>query len=228
MLPKRLISLLLAGIMALSAVQAAVVKFDLPTVREGSNSWVCIGDFASQNSLVSISYKLSEPAVNMRTILRILDPSGNRLHLREDAPPSGDFTFATLDPHGAFEACFMNVGDSRANRRASPQPRSVVLDIRTGHETNDYDMGMDDPESNRELLTLRTAEQTIRQVLDISENIRDEMTYIRSREARLRRTNESTYDRVKWFGYFSVLVMILLGVYQVSQVRSFLRKKKAI
>ena len=39
---------------------------------------------------------------------------------------------------------------------------------------------------------------------------------------------ESTYERVKWFGIVSGILLVGLGVYQVAQIRSLLVKTKSI
>lgn len=50
-----------------------------------------------------------------------------------------------------------------------------------------------------------------------------EMDYLRSREQKLRDTNESTNNRVKWFGFGTTFLLISLWVWQVLYLRAYFR-----
>lgn len=50
-----------------------------------------------------------------------------------------------------------------------------------------------------------------------------EMDYLRSREQKLRDTNESTNNRVKWFGLSTTFVLIVLWVWQILYLRAYFR-----
>ena len=54
------------------------------------------------------------------------------------------------------------------------------------------------------------------------------MDYLRAREQKLRDTNESTNERVKWFGYLTMLMLVSLGAWQVVYLRSYFRSKHLI
>jgi hypothetical protein len=49
------------------------------------------------------------------------------------------------------------------------------------------------------------------------------MDYLRSREQKLRDTNESTNTRVKWFAFGTMFLLIGLGVWQVIYLRTYFR-----
>lgn len=51
----------------------------------------------------------------------------------------------------------------------------------------------------------------------------NEMDYLRSREQKLRDTNESTNNRVKWFGFMTTFLLIGLWVWQVLYLRAYFR-----
>lgn len=50
-----------------------------------------------------------------------------------------------------------------------------------------------------------------------------EMDYLRSREQKLRDTNESTNTRVKWFGFGTTIILMALWVWQILYLRAYFR-----
>jgi hypothetical protein len=50
-----------------------------------------------------------------------------------------------------------------------------------------------------------------------------EMDYLRSREQKLRDTNESTNNRVKWFAFSTMGMLVALGAWQVIYLRAYFR-----
>jgi hypothetical protein len=50
-----------------------------------------------------------------------------------------------------------------------------------------------------------------------------EMEYLRTREQKLRDTNESTNNRVKWFGLCTTFILIVLWVWQILYLRAYFR-----
>ena len=51
-----------------------------------------------------------------------------------------------------------------------------------------------------------------------------EMEYLKGREMRLRDTNESTNERVKWFAFGTMGVLVVLGAWQVVYLRAYFRR----
>lgn len=51
----------------------------------------------------------------------------------------------------------------------------------------------------------------------------NEMEYLRAREQKLRDTNESTNERVKWFAFGTMGMLVGLGVWQVVYLRAYFR-----
>jgi len=51
----------------------------------------------------------------------------------------------------------------------------------------------------------------------------NEMDYMRSREQKLRDTNESTNTRVKWFAFATMGMLISLGAWQIVYLRAYFR-----
>lgn len=50
-----------------------------------------------------------------------------------------------------------------------------------------------------------------------------EMDYLRTREQKLRDTNESTNNRVKYFGLSTTFILVGLWVWQVLYLRAYFR-----
>lgn len=71
-------------------------------------------------------------------------------------------------------------------------------------------------------------EADLRRMEEMVAEIVDEMDYLRSREQRLRDTNESTNNRVKWFGLCTTFVLIVLWVWQILYLRAYFRSKHLI
>lgn len=51
----------------------------------------------------------------------------------------------------------------------------------------------------------------------------NEMEYLRAREQKLRDTNESTNERVKWFAFGTMGMLMGLGAWQVVYLRAYFR-----
>lgn len=51
----------------------------------------------------------------------------------------------------------------------------------------------------------------------------NEMEYLRAREQRLRNTNESTNERVKWFAFGTMGMLVGLGAWQIVYLRAYFR-----
>jgi hypothetical protein len=54
------------------------------------------------------------------------------------------------------------------------------------------------------------------------------MDYLRQREQRLRDTNESTNNRVKWFGVATTWLLVILWAWQIMYLRAYFRSKHLI
>lgn len=101
------------------------------------------------------------------------------------------------------------------------QRRSIELDVDIGADAVDYNHV-----AKKEKLEPLEAE--MRRMEDVVQEIVGEMEYLRRREARMRDTNESTNERVKWFSLMTMGSLVALGVWQIMYLRSYFRKKHLI
>lgn len=66
-------------------------------------------------------------------------------------------------------------------------------------------------------------EADLRRIEAMVGEIVTEMDYLRIREQKLRDTNESTNERVKWFAFGTMGMLLGLGAWQVVYLRAYFR-----
>lgn len=71
-------------------------------------------------------------------------------------------------------------------------------------------------------------EAELRRISESAKEVVEEMDYLRTREMKLRDTNESTNERVKWFSLGTMGVLVALGGWQVVYLRAYFRSKHLI
>lgn len=70
---------------------------------------------------------------------------------------------------------------------------------------------------------LKPVEADLRRMEEMVSEVVGEMDYLRTREQKLRDTNESTNNRVKWFGFCTTFILIVLWVWQILYLRAYFR-----
>ena len=75
---------------------------------------------------------------------------------------------------------------------------------------------------------LKPVETELRRIEETVNEIVTEMEYLRVREQKLRDTNESTNERVKWFAFGTIGMLVGLGAWQLVYLRSYFRSKHLI
>lgn len=106
--------------------------------------------------------------------------------------------------------------NERAARDVVNPSRHIELDIDIGADAKDWSAIAAGEKLKPTEIELRKIEE---QVADIVA----EMDYLRTREQKLRDTNESTNNRVKWFATGTMCLLVLLGVWQVVYLRTYFR-----
>ena len=94
--------------------------------------------------------------------------------------------------------------------------RHVELDIDIGADAKDWS-AIEAQEK------LKPIEAQLRRIEESVQEIVNEMDYLRTREQKLRDTNESTNERVKWFAYGTMGMLVGLGAWQVVYLRAYFR-----
>jgi hypothetical protein len=94
--------------------------------------------------------------------------------------------------------------------------RHVELDIDIGADAKDWSAVQAGEK-------LKPVETELRRLEEVVAEIVTEMDYLRSREMKLRDTNESTNERVKWFAYMTMGMLLALGTWQIIYLRAYFR-----
>lgn len=70
---------------------------------------------------------------------------------------------------------------------------------------------------------LKPVEIELRRIEEVVSEVVGQMEYLRTREQKLRDTNESTNERVKWFAFSIMATLVGLGAWQVVYLRAYFR-----
>lgn len=202
---------LLFAALATLLLSTHAVQFD---VRRRAEK--CLSDEVAQGSLVVIHYNIIGSRKGKSGVsITITDPLRKYLKQDSDIDTTSDdfhkFSF-TADAAGSYAVCFFNSNDNSVR---------TMLDFKHGVEAKDYS-----EVAKRE--HLMPVEKELRKMEDTVDEIHREMLYMREREAAMRNTNESTNSRVLWFSFFSIVVLLGMGVWQVLYLKKFFKSKKLI
>lgn len=94
--------------------------------------------------------------------------------------------------------------------------RHVELDVDIGADARDWS-------AVQAAEKLKPVETELRRIQESVNEIVNEMEYLRLREHKLRDTNESTNERVKWFAFGTMGMLVGLGAWQVVYLRAYFR-----
>ena len=94
--------------------------------------------------------------------------------------------------------------------------RHIELDIDIGADARDWS-------AIQAQEKLKPMETELRRIEELIQEIVGEMEYLRHREQKLRDTNESTNERVKWFAFGTMGMLVGLGAWQVVYLRAYFR-----
>ncbi|GMK55974.1 hypothetical protein CspeluHIS016_0210300 [Cutaneotrichosporon spelunceum] len=192
------------------------VKFDL--IAGGGGEHRDIWNFASADTLVVITANVA-PSSGMRVDMSVVDGSEHGRIYQTKKDLNGEYrTAITTQGEADLGVCFSNtiVGDTQGKNS-----RPVDLDIDIGAEAVDYNAI-----ANHESLSLMEVE--MRKLEAVVREIVDEMGYLQRREMKMRDTNESTNERVKWFSIVITIGIVALGAWQLIHLRSFFKRKYLI
>lgn len=98
-----------------------------------------------------------------------------------------------------------------------PNPsRHVELDIDIGADAKDWSAIQAGEK-------LKPVETELRRIEEMVAEVVAELDYLRTREQKLRDTNESTNERVKWFAFGTMGMLVGLGAWQIVYLRAYFR-----
>ncbi|KAI9671982.1 MAG: vesicle coat component [Caeruleum heppii] len=150
--------------------------------------------------------------------IQIKDAVGNEYGRPRDVAGEQRMAF-TSHADSAFDVCFENLLTSQS---AVMNPtRHIELDIDIGADARDWS-------AIQAAEKLKPVETELRRIEELVAEIVTEMDYLRSREQKLRDTNESTNERVKWFAFGTMGMLLGLGAWQIVYLRAYFRSKHLI
>ncbi|EGP90995.1 unnamed protein product [Zymoseptoria tritici ST99CH_1A5] len=214
-----MLALKLLAAFALPLVSA--LKFDIKADHTGESIMKerCIRNFAAKEQLVVVTIKTSGQRGDGQTLhVHIRDTVGNDYARPRDVAGESRHAF-TSHADAPFDVCFENILTSQ--HPVIEPHRSVELDVDIGADAKDWSA---DAAGEK----LKPVEAELRKISEQAKEVVDAMEYLRSREMKLRDTNESTNERVKWFALSTMGMLVALGVWQIVYLRAYFRSKHLI
>ncbi|MCJ1442695.1 MAG: vesicle coat component [Stictis urceolatum] len=196
------------------------LKFDIAAHQHHSNRYErCIRNFVGRDTLVVVTaisdgHEGDGQLLNMR----IVDTEGNEYGRAKNIIGEKRMAF-TSHTDAAFDVCFENA--LNAQHAAINPSRHIELDIDIGADAKDWS-------AIQAAEKLKPVETELRRIEEMVQEMVNEMEYLRTREQKLRDTNESTNERVKWFAFGTMGMLVGLGVWQVIYLRAYFRSKHLI
>lgn len=180
---------------------------------------VCIRDFVAEGQLVVVNIKTNgRKGDGQKLDLVVSDSMGNEHRRKNDIAGLVKVAF-TAQYASAFDVCFTNYQDK--SRHGRNLKREVELDIESGAAARDWN-------AVQAAEKLKPQEVTLRRVKELTEEVTNELNYLKLREERMRDTNESTNSRVKYFSVLIILSLLGLGAWQIQYLRHYFKVKHII
>ncbi|KIV82438.1 endoplasmic reticulum vesicle protein 25, variant [Exophiala sideris] len=194
------------------------LKFEL-VAQHGHNNERCIRNFVTKDTLVVVTAIVSGSRGDGQMVnMHIKDAVGNDYGRPKDVAGEKRMAFTSL-ADTAFDVCFENTLTGRTN--VHNPSRHVELDIDIGADARDWSAIQANEKLKPVETELRRMEETVNEIVQ-------ELEYLRLREQKLRDTNESTNERVKWFALGTMGMLVGLGAWQVVYLRAYFRSKHLI
>lgn len=191
------------------------LHFDIPANQH--SELTCVRDFVSQGQLVVINLHSDGSVGDGQTLnLYVRDSVGNEYRNKKDF--AGDLRVAfTAQSSTSLDICLENL----AQIKGALMSRAIELDIESGSEARDWNLISASEK-------LKPVEVELRKIEELTDEIVDELGYLKNREERLRDTNESTNSRVTRFSLLIIIVLGALGAWQLNYLRNYFKSKHII
>jgi len=196
---------------------ASALKFDIVAVSGGTKPR-CVRNYVGKDTLVVVTSTISGSKGDGQVVnIQIRDIIGNEYGKAKDAVGEMRMAF-TSHVEAAFDVCFENTLDPHRTRGLT---RSIELDVDIGADARDWS-------AIQAAEKLKPVEIELRRIEEVVSEIVNQMEYLRTREQKLRDTNESTNERVKYFALAVMATLVGLGAWQVVYLRAYFRSKHLI
>lgn len=203
--------ILLSFFLLLSALSStSALRFTLEPTKD-----LCIYDIIEKDVLSTGEYALLSMADNggsqtTRVMITVLSP-GDKLVFKQDHLTEGKFTF-TATERGLYKTCFVN---------KAMITNTIEFYFKVGAEAKDL-------QDVIQLQELKPIEAEMLRLKHTMLQVRNDLQYLKQNEAIMRDMNENTNSSVAKFSYFTVIVCLTLGIWQVFHLRNYFKEKKMI
>jgi len=189
---------------AFIAAKSNAIQFFLKNGEE-----LCLSEDVPKGELLIAEFTLKPQG--SRINVKVVDPTGAAVYER---PGTGDGKFAhTATADGEHRACFTNYDGTGQ--------KTVELRFTSGVQAKDYS-------AVAKKGNLKPSEVELKRLEDLSLSIKEEYNLAKQREEQMRITNDSTARRVLAFSFFSMFVLVALGMAQISYLKRYFQSKKLI
>lgn len=210
--------LLLAACLLLSWSGRLVPVAEAVWLTIPSSGTKCVSEEIQSNVVVLADYYIVDDEhahLHTATISsRVTSPYGNNLHHNENVT-HGQFTFTTSEA-GNYLACFWIGGEHQEGAGLT-----IGLDWKIGIAAKDW-------ESVAKKEKIQGVELELLKLEGAVQAIRDNLIYLKNREAEMREVSEKTNARVAWFSMMSLGICIVVSVLQLLHLKRFFQRKKLI
>ncbi|XP_047937727.1 transmembrane emp24 domain-containing protein p24delta3-like [Salvia hispanica] len=203
----------------------AVLLFSLCTPRRSAAIWLnlpptatkCVSDEIHSNVVVLADYVvISDDHLHPTPTIsaEVTSPYGNTLYRQENIT-HGKFAFTTTED-GSYLACFWVDGHYSGSGGLS-----INMEWKTGIAARDWDSVARKEKIEGIELELRKLEEAV-------ETVHENLLHLKTREAEMRTTNETTNHRVALYSLVSLTFCIVVSALQILYLKSYFQKKKLI
>lgn len=210
--------LLLAASLLLSWSGCLVPVAEAVWLTIPSSGTKCVSEEIQSNVVVLADYYIVDDEhahLHTATISsRVTSPYGNNLHHNENVT-HGQFAFTTSEA-GNYLACFWIGGEHQEGAGLT-----IGLDWKIGIAAKDW-------ESVAKKEKIQGVELELLKLEGAVQAIRDNLIYLKNREAEMREVSEKTNARVAWFSMMSLGICIVVSVLQLLHLKRFFERKKLI
>ncbi|CAH8357357.1 unnamed protein product [Eruca vesicaria subsp. sativa] len=177
----------------------------------------CVSEEIQSNVVVLADYYVVDeqnPGNTPAVSAKVTSPYGNDLH-HQDNVTHGQFAFTTQET-GNYLACF-----SVDSSHQLPNPLTLGIDWKIGIAAKDWD-------SVAKKEKIEGVELQLTRLEGLVQAIRENIDYIKNREADMREVSEATNSRVAWFSIMSLGVCLSVAGVQIWYLKRYFHKKKLI
>ncbi|KAG2382405.1 hypothetical protein C9374_005607 [Naegleria lovaniensis] len=185
-----------------------------------SGKSVCFTEDLPANTPVTITYS-PPPTVALSTLV-VRDPFGSVLLEERDFTshqPHKTYFTTKGDVSGQYELCILPTQFTKDHVYKQPVFAQITIDA------DRYHLEKDQPTTRDQVEKLDGLLQDVRNKID---RISMEQYYFKEREERFRHTTDSTHERCWWLGVCKFSLLVGVTFWQMTNLRSFFKKKKLI